>query len=70
MLVMKINPINLQMDILIESLESVSEFYASLGINPENIEPLLNSFRELAKYFDNYTFYTAFSICYGCFFEL
>ncbi len=49
MLVMKINPINLQMDILIESLESASEFYASLGINPENIERLLNSFKELAK---------------------
>jgi uncharacterized protein YybS (DUF2232 family) len=49
MLVMKINPINMQMDILVESLEGASEFYSSIGINPENIEPLLNSLKEMAK---------------------
>ncbi|HHY14276.1 MAG TPA: YybS family protein [Thermoanaerobacterales bacterium] len=49
MLLLKINPISLQMDILLESLEGATELYSSLGIDPENFEVLLDSFKELVK---------------------
>jgi uncharacterized protein YybS (DUF2232 family) len=51
MIVLNINPIKLQMDILIESVDKAAEFYSSIGIDTERIKPIINAFHDMAKVF-------------------